>query len=38
MDPTPLPSLLDGSVRWVPQQLMFEHYATIPHGTIRGYW
>ena len=29
---------LDGSVRWVPQQQMAEHYATIPHGAIRGYW
>ncbi|MBE7502603.1 MAG: DUF1559 domain-containing protein [Verrucomicrobiales bacterium] len=30
--------LLDGSVNWRSQRLMKEHYATIPHGDIRGYW
>lgn len=30
--------LLDGSVSWKPQAQMREHYATIPHGAIRGYW
>jgi len=29
---------LDGSVTWQHQRLMKEHYATIPHGAIRGYW
>ena len=29
---------LDGSVRWVQQEKMLEHYATIPSGRIRGYW
>lgn len=28
----------DGSVDWVNQNQMFERYATIPHGPIRGYW
>ncbi len=28
----------DGSVNWVNQRNMREHYATIPHGAIRGYW
>jgi prepilin-type N-terminal cleavage/methylation domain-containing protein len=30
--------LLDGSVNWRNQEVMKEHYATIPHGAIRGYW
>jgi prepilin-type N-terminal cleavage/methylation domain-containing protein len=30
--------LVDGSVNWVIQALMKEHYATIPQGAIRGYW
>lgn len=30
--------LVDGSVNWVPQRAMREHYATIPNGQIRGYW
>jgi hypothetical protein len=29
---------LDGAVNWVKQQAMLEHYATIPNGSIRGYW
>lgn len=29
---------LDGSVSWRPQAKMLEHYATIPSGSIRGYW
>jgi prepilin-type N-terminal cleavage/methylation domain-containing protein len=29
---------LNGSVQWVAQNRMVEHYATIPHGAIRGYW
>jgi hypothetical protein len=30
--------LLDGSVNWKRQIIMHEHYATIPNGSIRGYW
>lgn len=30
--------LLDGSVNWRRQEVMREHYATIPFGSIRGYW
>lgn len=29
---------VDGSVLWVSQSKMVEHYATIPNGAIRGYW
>jgi prepilin-type N-terminal cleavage/methylation domain-containing protein len=30
--------LLNGGVIWRPQREMVEHYATIPQGSIRGYW
>ena len=30
--------LLDGSVQWRRQEAMRERYATIPFGSIRGYW
>jgi prepilin-type N-terminal cleavage/methylation domain-containing protein/prepilin-type processing-associated H-X9-DG protein len=31
-------ALADGSVKWRNQRAMKEHYATIPNGSIRGYW